>query len=48
MEEIRKIATSINERYDMRVIGTPLWDPHTGAPFALAHHKEELREASGY
>ena len=27
----------------MRVIGTPLWDPHTGAPFALAHHKEELR-----
>jgi len=42
-EEIRKIATSINERYDMRVIGTPLWDPDTGAPFALAHHKEELK-----
>jgi methanogenesis marker radical SAM protein len=44
VEEIRRIATSIDERYDMRVIGTPLWDPHTGAPFALAHHKEELKK----
>ena len=43
VEEIRKIATGISERYDMRVIGTPLWDPHTGAPFALAHHKEGLK-----
>jgi len=42
VEEIRRIATEINERYDMRVIGTPLWDPQTGAPFALAHHKREL------
>jgi methanogenesis marker radical SAM protein len=43
VEEISRIATAINERYDMRVIGTPLWDPHTGAPFALAQHKQELR-----
>lgn len=43
VQEICMIATAINERYDMRVIGTPLWDPHTGAPFALAHHKEELK-----
>lgn len=43
VEEIRKIATEISERFDMRVIGTPLWDPHTGAPFALAHHKEGLK-----
>jgi NifB/MoaA-like Fe-S oxidoreductase len=27
----------------MRIIGTPFWDPHTGAPFALAHHKNELK-----
>ncbi len=44
VEEICRIATAINERYDMRVIGTPLWDPYTGAPFALAHHKEELKK----
>ena len=29
---------------DMKVVGTPLWDPNTGAPFALAHHKEELKK----
>ncbi len=43
VEEIRRIANEINEKYDMRVIGTPLWDPLTGAPFALAHHKKELK-----
>ncbi|MCX6676334.1 MAG: methyl coenzyme M reductase-arginine methyltransferase Mmp10 [Methanothrix sp.] len=40
--DIRRIATEIGENYDIRVIGTPLWDPLTGAPFALAHHKEVL------
>jgi methanogenesis marker radical SAM protein len=43
VDEIRRLATEASERYNMRVIGTPLWDPHTGAPFALAHHKNELK-----
>jgi NifB/MoaA-like Fe-S oxidoreductase len=43
VQDIRRIATEISENYDMRVIGTPLWDPLTGAPFALAHHKKELK-----
>jgi NifB/MoaA-like Fe-S oxidoreductase len=43
VEEIRRIATSANDTFNMKVIGTPLWDPNTGAPFALAHHKEELK-----
>ncbi len=43
VEEIRRIATKANETYEMKVIGTPLWDPNTGAPFALAHHKNELK-----
>ena len=42
-EEIRGIATSANDTFNMKIIGTPLWDPNTGAPFALAHHKEELK-----
>ena len=42
-DEIRRIATDLSERYSMRIIGTPFWDPHTGAPFALAHHKNELK-----
>jgi len=43
VQDIRRIATEISENYDMRIIGTPLWDPLTGAPFALAHHKKELK-----
>jgi methanogenesis marker radical SAM protein len=42
VEELKRIATDLNQRYNLRVIGTPLWDPETGAPFALAHHREEL------
>ena len=38
------MATEFNEIFDMKVAGTPLWDPNTGAPFALAHHKEELKK----
>lgn len=44
VEELRDIATEIQENYKMRVIGTPLWDPQTGAPFALAHHRQEIRK----
>jgi len=42
VEQLRDLATEADRKYDMRVIGTPLWDPHTGAPFALAHHRQEL------
>jgi methanogenesis marker radical SAM protein len=44
VEEIGRMATEINELCDMKVVGTPLWDPNTGAPFSLAHHKEELKK----
>ena len=44
VEEIGRMATEINELCDMKVVGTPLWDPNTGAPFAIAHHKEELKK----
>ena len=43
-DEIRRIATEASKEYNMRVTGSPLWDPHTGAPFALAHHKDELNK----
>jgi methanogenesis marker radical SAM protein len=43
-DEIRRIATEASKEYKMRVTGSPLWDPHTGAPFALAHHKNELNK----
>ncbi|NYT01704.1 MAG: methyl coenzyme M reductase-arginine methyltransferase Mmp10 [Methanosarcinales archaeon] len=43
VEEFRDIVTRTNESYPFRVTGTPLWDPETGAPFALASRKEELK-----
>ncbi len=42
VEEFRQIVTQTAEKYSFRVTGTPLWDPCTGAPFALAGNKEEL------
>lgn len=42
VEEFKQIVTDINDRYSFRVTGTPLWDPETGAPFALAQYKEHI------
>ncbi len=42
VEEFRQIVTETNEKYSFRVTGTPLWDPETGAPFALATHRSEI------
>jgi methanogenesis marker radical SAM protein len=42
VEEFRQIVTETSENYDLRITGTPLWDPETGAPFALASNQEAL------
>jgi methanogenesis marker radical SAM protein len=44
VEEFRQIVTDASGKYDLRITGTPLWDPETGAPFALAHHREEIKK----
>ena len=41
-EEFKQIVTDVSKSYKFRVTGTPLWDPLTGAPFALASHIEEI------
>ncbi len=43
VEEFQRIVTETAERYSFRVTGTPLWDPETGAPFALARNRAEIR-----
>jgi methanogenesis marker radical SAM protein len=43
VEDFRRIVTQTAERHSFRVTGTPLWDPGTGAPFALTVHREEIR-----
>lgn len=40
IEEFRDIVTETAKGHRLRVTGTPLWDPVTGAPFALARHPE--------
>ncbi|MBN1323600.1 MAG: methyl coenzyme M reductase-arginine methyltransferase Mmp10 [Methanotrichaceae archaeon] len=42
VEEFREIVTAANRDYPFRVSGTPLWDPETKAPFALAWKEEAL------
>jgi len=43
VEDFRRIVTETAQLHSFRVTGTPLWDPGTGAPFALAMHKEEIQ-----
>jgi [methyl coenzyme M reductase]-L-arginine C-5-methyltransferase len=42
VQDFKRIVSDIAENYNFRVTGTPLWDPLTGAPFALATHKTEI------
>lgn len=34
-EEFRDIVTDLNDRFSLKISGTPLWDPEIGSPFAL-------------
>jgi methanogenesis marker radical SAM protein len=47
VEEFQRIVTETAKRHSFRVTGTPLWDPVTGAPFALARHPELIARLPG-
>jgi methanogenesis marker radical SAM protein len=40
MESFKELVSSINDRYKLRVTGTPLWDPEIGSPFYVASNPE--------
>jgi methanogenesis marker radical SAM protein len=42
IEEFRDLVTHTAEMHRFRVTGTPLWDPVTGAPFALSRHPDVI------
>jgi len=42
ISEFKSIVDDINGKFDFRVTGTPLYDPGTGAPFALRNEPEAL------
>lgn len=42
ISEFKSIVDDINEKFDFRVTGTPLYDPETGSPFAIRNEPEAL------
>jgi NifB/MoaA-like Fe-S oxidoreductase len=42
MESFKELVSSINDRYKLRVTGTPLWDPEIGSPFYVASNPEAV------
>lgn len=42
ISEFRAIVDDIHSRFKFRVTGTPLYDPETGAPFAIRNEPEAL------
>ncbi|MDW7776174.1 MAG: methyl coenzyme M reductase-arginine methyltransferase Mmp10 [Methanosarcinales archaeon] len=42
VDEFAAIVDEINRDYSFRVTGTPLWDPETGAPFAIVNDSKAL------
>jgi len=35
VEEFRDIVSDLNDRFSLKISGTPLWDPEIGSPFAI-------------
>ena len=42
VDEFATIVEEMNKDYSFRVTGTPLWDPETGAPFAIVSDSKAL------
>ncbi len=42
LSEFKSIVDDIDSKFDFRVTGTPLYDPETGAPFAIRNEYEAL------
>lgn len=42
VEEFRDIVTDLNNRFRMKISGTPLWDPSIGSPFTILSEPDLL------
>lgn len=42
VEDFATLVEQINKEYKFRVTGTPLYDPETGGPFAIAKNENEI------
>lgn len=43
-QEFADLVTRLDEQFDLRVSGTPLWDPGIGSPFAIIHEPALLKK----
>ncbi len=44
VREFRDLVTKMNNRFQMKISGTPMWDPSIGSPFAIANEPDLLKK----
>ncbi|MBP7410322.1 MAG: methyl coenzyme M reductase-arginine methyltransferase Mmp10 [Methanoculleus sp.] len=44
VDEFHELVTDLNERFSMKISGTPLGDPSIGSPFAILHEPDLLKK----
>jgi methanogenesis marker radical SAM protein len=44
VQAFAEIVSDANERFGMKISGTPLWDPAIGSPFAILHEPDLLKK----
>jgi NifB/MoaA-like Fe-S oxidoreductase len=42
VESFRDLISDLNQRYSLKISGTPLWDPDIGSPFAILNEPDLL------
>ena len=44
VESFRDLISDLNQRFDLKISGTPLWDPDIGSPFAILSEPELIKK----
>ncbi|MCK4270885.1 MAG: methyl coenzyme M reductase-arginine methyltransferase Mmp10, partial [Methanogenium sp.] len=44
VREFRDLVTEMNDKFKMKISGTPMWDPSIGSPFAIANEPDLLKK----
>ncbi|MDD3857986.1 MAG: methyl coenzyme M reductase-arginine methyltransferase Mmp10, partial [Methanoculleus sp.] len=44
VDEFHELVTDLNDRFSMKISGTPLGDPSIGSPFAILHEPDLLKK----
>jgi len=44
VREFKELVTAMNDRFTMKISGTPLWDPTIGSPFAILNEPDLIEK----